>query len=58
MVSCRIVTAGPVGDDSVLVPETQEIDSNNEHVSTVFPEEQFNFSVGKFDSPRTPKERR
>ena len=38
-VSYRIVRADPVGDDTVLVPETQEIDGNNEHVSTVFLEE-------------------
>ena len=38
-VSFRIVRAYPVGDDMVLVPETQEIDGNNEHVSTVFLEE-------------------
>ena len=30
-VSYRIVRADPVGDDTVLVPETQEIDGNNEH---------------------------
>ena len=29
--SYRIVRADPVGDDTVLVPETQEIDGNNEH---------------------------
>ena len=38
-VSYRIVRADPVGDDTVLVPETQEIDGNDEHVSTVFLEE-------------------
>ena len=38
-VSYRIVRADPVGDDTLLVPETQEIDGNNEHVSTVFLEE-------------------
>ena len=38
-VSYRIVRADPVGDDTVLVPETQEIDDNNEHVGTVFLEE-------------------
>ena len=28
-----------VGDNTVLLPETQEIDGNNEHVNTVFREE-------------------
>ena len=28
-----------VGDNTVLVPETQEIDGNNKHVNTVFREE-------------------
>ena len=38
-IAYRIVRADSVGDDAVLVPETQEIDGNNEHVSTVFLEE-------------------
>ena len=35
----EIVRTDPVGDDTVLIPETQEIDGNNEHDSTVFLEE-------------------
>ena len=57
-VSYRTVRADPVGDDTVLVPETQEIDSKNEHVSTVFFEESLTSLVRKFDSSRTAKERR
>ena len=38
-VAYRIVRANSVGDDTVLVPETQEICDNNERVSTVFLEE-------------------
>ena len=56
-VSYRIVRADPVGDDTVLVPETQEIKVKNEHVSTVFFEESLTSLVGKFDSSRTVKER-
>ena len=32
----RIVRADSVGDDTVLVPDTQDINDNNEHVSAVF----------------------
>ena len=35
----EIVRTDPVGDDTVLIPETQENDGNNEHDSTVFLEE-------------------
>ena len=35
----RIVRADSVGDDTVLVSETQDIDGNNKHVSTDFSEE-------------------
>ena len=35
----KIVGADSVEDDTVLVPETQDIDGSNEHVSTVFFEE-------------------
>ena len=35
----EIVRTDPVGDDTVLIPETQEIDGNNEHDNTVFLEE-------------------
>ena len=38
-VSYRIVRADLAGDDTALVLETEEIDGNNEHVSTVFLEE-------------------
>ena len=32
----RIVRADSVGDDTVLVPDTQDINDNNEHASAVF----------------------
>ena len=35
----EIVRTDPVGDDTVLIPETHEIDGNNEHDNTVFLEE-------------------
>ena len=38
-IAYRIVRADFVGDDTVLVPETQETDDKDEHVSTVFLEE-------------------
>ena len=38
-VAYRIVRVDSVGDDAVLVSETQKIEGNNEHVSTVFIEE-------------------
>ena len=51
----RIVRAGPVRDDTVLVPETQEIDGNNEHVSTVFLEESLTSQLGSSTLPEHQK---
>ena len=34
-VAYRIARADSVGDDTILVPETQESDGNNEHVNSV-----------------------
>ena len=56
-VSYRIVRADPVGDDTALVPETQETEVKNEHVSSVFFEESLTSLVRKFDSSRTVKEK-
>ena len=54
-VSYRIVRADPVGDDKVLVPETQEIDGINEHVSTVFLEESLTSQLGISTFPEHQK---
>ena len=54
-VSYRIVRADPVGDDTVLVPETQEIDGNNQHVSTVFLEESLISQLGSSTLPEHQK---
>ena len=54
-VSYRIVRADPVGDDTVLVPETQEIDGNNEHVSTVFLEESLTSQLESLTLPEYQK---
>ena len=54
-VSYRIVRADPVGDDTLLVPETQEIDGNNEHVSTVSLEESLTFQLGSSTLPEHQK---
>ena len=51
----RIVRADPIGDDTVLVPETQEIDVNNEHVSTVSLEESLTFQLGSSTLPEHQK---
>ena len=48
----RIVSADSVGDDTVSVTETQVIDGNNEHVSTVFLEESLTF---QFESSALPE---
>ena len=50
-VSYRIVRADPVGDDTVLVPGTQEIDGNSEHVSTVSLEETLISQLGSSTLP-------
>ena len=51
----RIVRADPTGDDTVLVPETQEIDGNNEHVSTVFLEESLTSQLESLTLPEHQK---
>ena len=51
----RIVRADPVGNDTVLVPETQEIDGNNEHVSTDSLEESLTSQFGSSTLPEHQK---
>ena len=51
----RIVRADSVGDDTVLVPETQEIDGNNEHVSTLFLEESLTSQLESSTPPAIQK---
>ena len=51
-VAYRIVRADSVGDDTVLVPETQEIDGSNEHVSTVFLEKSL---ISQLESSTLPE---
>ena len=51
-VAYRIVRADSVGDDTVLVPEIQEIDGSNEHVSTVFLEKSL---ISQLESSTRPE---
>ena len=51
-VSHIIARADPVGDDTVLLPETLEIDRNNEHVSSVFLEESL---ISQLESSTLPE---
>ena len=51
-VAYRIVRADSVGDDTVLVPEIQEIDGSNEHVSTVFLEKSL---ISQLESSTLPE---
>ena len=51
----RIVRADSVGDDTVLVPETQDIDGNNEYVSTDFLEESLTSQLESLTLPEHQK---
>ena len=51
-VAYRIVRADSVGDDTVLVPEIQEIDGSNGHVSTVFLEKSL---ISQLESSTLPE---
>ena len=53
--SHRIVRADLVGDDTILVPETQETDGNNEHVSTVSLEQSLIAQLGSSALPEHQK---
>ena len=48
----KIVRADSVEDDTVLVPETQDTDGSNEHVSTVFFEESL---ISQLESSAIPE---
>ena len=50
-VAHRIMRADSVGDVMVLVTETQEIDGNNEHISTVFLEESLTSQLESSNPP-------
>ena len=50
-VAHRIMRADSVGDVMVLVTETQEVDGNNEHISTVFLEESLTSQLESSNPP-------